>query len=152
MDCYVSIDRAIGVIRSTQTNFWAAIPDVGQNDPMADSTGSAHEDTHRDGRRGPTYEVVWPKSPVGVAGRSPAPRLECLDGARVAFLWDYLFRGDELFPLIEQELTGRFPGLEVVGYDVFGNSHGGDEAEFISRLPQALADNRIDAVISGVGC
>ncbi len=98
------------------------------------------------------YEVVWPRSPRGVGPRRLTDRLENLNGKRVAFLWDYLFRGDELVPMIERELTSRFPGLAVVGYEEFGNSHGGDEADFVARLPKALAEREIDAVVSGIGC
>lgn len=100
----------------------------------------------------PTYEVVWPKSSSGVQQARLADRLESLDGTRVGFVWDYLFRGDEIFPILERELTAQFPGLEVVGYDAFGNSHGGDESDFIDGLPEGLASRHIDAVVSGMGC
>jgi hypothetical protein len=100
----------------------------------------------------PIYAVVWPKSPSGVQKAQRAPRLASLEGARIAFVWDYLFRGDELFPILERELTSQFPDIEVVGYDEFGNSHGGDEADFIAGLPTALATRHIDAVVSGMGC
>lgn len=100
----------------------------------------------------PRYDVVWPKSAQGVQARSLADRLQGLEGKRVAFVWDHLFRGDELFPILRRELTNRFPELEVVDHPEFGNSHGGDEADFIAGLPDALAARRIDAVVSGVGC
>jgi len=100
----------------------------------------------------PMYDVVWPKSPRGVQQIALAPRLSSLAGARVAFLWDYLFRGDELFPLLSQQLQGKFPGIEIVDYDVFGNTHGGDEKEMIAALPEHLIRERIDAVVSGIGC
>lgn len=98
------------------------------------------------------YAVVWPKSPLAVQTRHLAERLDTLEGKRVGFLWDFLFRGHELFPVIEKELQKRFAGIEVVGYDAFGNTHGGDEAEVIAALPDRLRDRRIDAVVSGVGC
>ena len=75
----------------------------------------------------PVYHAVWPRSSSGVQARRRADRLPSLDGARIAFLWDYLFRGDELFPVLEAELRERFPGVDIVGYDVFGNLHGSDE-------------------------
>jgi hypothetical protein len=100
----------------------------------------------------PTYDVVWPRSPRGVQRRRSAQRLDTLDGKRVAFLWDYLFRGDELFPALERELRSRFDGIEVVGYEVFGNLHGADEKERVSRLPDDLRDRGADAVVSGMGC
>ena len=98
------------------------------------------------------YDVVWPATPRGVQTHRRAPRLGGLEGARVAFLWDYLFRGDELFPVLEEELTQRFPSCEIVGYEVFGNLHGADEKERVGRLPDDLRSRGIDAVVSGMGC
>lgn len=99
----------------------------------------------------PTYSVVWPKSPLGVQAQRHAPRLGDLRGARVAFIWEYMFRGDELFPELERHLRDVH-GCEVVGYEVFGNTHGPDEAEVLADLPQKLRDWRVDAAVSGVGC
>lgn len=100
----------------------------------------------------PTYDVVWPKSPRGVQPRQLADRLGGLDGKRVAFLWDDLFRGDEIFPALEAELTQRFPTIDIVGYNVFGNTHGTDEKQMVAGLPEGLAQRHIDAVVSGMGC
>lgn len=100
----------------------------------------------------PTFEVVWPRSPRGVQAQRSAPRLGSLESATVAFLWDYVFRGDELFPLLADELTARHAGVEIVPYDVVGNTHGGDEAALIEALPQTLRDRGVDAVVSGMGC
>ncbi|MDH4170988.1 MAG: hypothetical protein OEW42_15495 [Acidimicrobiia bacterium] len=100
----------------------------------------------------PIYDIVWPRSPKGVQRRRRAARLESLAGARVAFLWDYVFRGDELFPVLERELTARFDGIEIVGYEVWGNLHGADEKERVGRLPGDLRDQGVDAVVSGMGC
>jgi len=100
----------------------------------------------------PTYDVVWPRSPRGVQSHRRAERLGTLDGARVAFLWDYLFRGDELFPVLETELRHRFPDVEIVNYDEFGNLHGSDEKERVGRLPDDLRSRGVDAVVSGMGC
>ncbi len=100
----------------------------------------------------PVYAVVWPKSPMGVQRRRSAPRLESLDGKRIAFLWDHLFRGDELFPVLEQALLDRFEGVEIVGHEEFGNTHGADEKERIAVLADFLRDRQIDAVVSGMGC
>ena len=99
-----------------------------------------------------TFDVVWPKSPRGVQSRPLADRIGTLNGKRVAFLWDYLFRGDEIFPVLEAELIERYPYVEIVGYDVFGNTHGGDEKEMVAGLPNGLSSRHIDAVVSGMGC
>lgn len=100
----------------------------------------------------PTYDVVWPRSPRGVQQRRRADRLDTLAGKRVAFLWDYLFRGDELFPLLAKHLTERYDGIEIVGYEEFGNLHGADEKERVGRLPDDLRHRGVDAVVSGMGC
>jgi hypothetical protein len=100
----------------------------------------------------PTYDVVWPKSPLGAQARRPATRLSTLTGKRIAFVWDHLFRGEELFPVLADELRRRYEGLDIVDYDVFGNLHGPDEHELVRGLPAALAMHRIDGVVSGNGC
>jgi hypothetical protein len=100
----------------------------------------------------PTFDVVWPRSPRGVQARRAAPRLDALDAKRVAFLWDYLFRGDELFPVLEAQLRERFPNIDIVGYAEFGNLHGADEKERVGRLPDELRRRSVDAVVSGMGC
>ncbi len=99
-----------------------------------------------------TYDVVWPRSPRGIQQQRKADRVNTLAGKRVAFLWDYLFRGDELFPILADELTERFEGIEILGYEEFGNLHGADEKERLSHLPEMLHDRGVDGVVSGMGC
>ena len=102
--------------------------------------------------REPTYDVVWPKSPLGTQARRPAPRLVTLAGARIGFAWDHMFRGEELFPVLAEELRRRYEGVEIVGYEVFGNLHGPQEQELVAALPDALHRYRVDAMVSGNGC
>lgn len=100
----------------------------------------------------PIHETVWPSAPRGVQAQRRAPRLTTLDGKRVAFLWDYVFRGDELFPVLAKELQQRYPAIEIVDYPEFGNLHGSDEKERVAALPEQLKVRHVDAVISGMGC
>jgi hypothetical protein len=103
----------------------------------------------------PTFAVVWPSSPQGVQSRALAPRLDGSDGLarkRIGFLWDYLFRGEELFPALQRELTNRYPGVEFVDYRDFGNLHGPEEAQLVGQIPSVIAARGVDAVVSGVGC
>lgn len=102
--------------------------------------------------REPEHAVVWPRSPRGVQQRRRAARLDDLAGKRVAFLWDYVFRGDELFPVLADELRARYAGVEIVDYAEFGNLHGADEKERVGRLPDDLRTRGVDAVVSGMGC
>lgn len=100
----------------------------------------------------PSYDVVWPLAKTGVRRQPLAARLTSLDGATVGFLWDDMFRGDELFPALEAELRRRFPGVRVVGYEHFGNIHGPDEHEVVAALGAKLKERHVDAVVSAVGC
>ncbi|MBI3069463.1 MAG: hypothetical protein HYY79_11465, partial [Betaproteobacteria bacterium] len=57
------------------------------------------------------YEVFWPRTPRQVGVKPLAPRLATLEGRTVAQLWDYMFRGDEVFALLEEGIQARFPGV-----------------------------------------
>ncbi len=102
--------------------------------------------------RGTEYAVVWPRGKRAAENVRFAKRLSTLEGKTVAFLWDWLFRGNEMYPFIQKELAKRYPGIKFVGYEVFGSTHGGEEAKNVPALPTKLKENRCDAVISGVGC
>jgi len=98
------------------------------------------------------YEVVWPRSPRTVKINPVARRLDSLQGKTIAQLWDYIFRGDEIFPILEEELEKRFPGTKFINYNVFGSTHGDKEHEIVASIPAKLKQYRVDAVISGMGC
>ena len=48
------------------------------------------------------YAVVWPRSAKAVEVKPLARRLDKLEGKTIAFLWDDLFRGDEIWPMLEE--------------------------------------------------
>lgn len=99
------------------------------------------------------YEVVWPRGKQQREERAnPAARLSDLRGKTVAVIWNYVFRGEEIFPLLETELAERFPGVEFVKPDQFGNTHGSEERQVLADLPAKLKEFGVDAVISGNGC
>lgn len=97
------------------------------------------------------YEVVAPTGRRVRAAHLSAPPIGSLRGIRIAEIWDYLFRGDELFGLLREALRRRAAGIEIVPYPVIGRIHGPDEARLLAELPQVLARERVGAVISGVG-
>jgi hypothetical protein len=103
-----------------------------------------------DGRE--IYRVVWPRGARTVQATDVAPRLPTLEGKTIGQLWDDLFRGDEIFPMLEAELGRRFPGVRFVRYDVFGSTHGRDEGRVLAELPDKLRQHEVDAVISGMAC
>ena len=95
--------------------------------------------------------VLWPGGDSAVAPIEPAPRPAGLDATRVGFLWNHMFRGEEIFPLLARQLEDEFEGVEFVGFDAFGSTFGGDEHAVVEALPSRLRDLGVDAVISGVG-
>src|SRR5262245_12252573 len=98
------------------------------------------------------YRAVWPRGVQTAVMTELAPRLDSLAGKTIGQLWDDLFRGDEIFPVLERELGQRFPGVRFVRYDVFGSTHGGAEQRVIALLPEKLRALQVDAVISGMAC
>ena len=97
-------------------------------------------------------QVLWPRGRRTVTARPVAPRLETLAGKTIGQLWDDLFRGDEIFPILEEELGRRFPGVRFVRYDTFGSTHGRHEGKVLAELPEMLRRHQVDAVISGMAC
>jgi hypothetical protein len=96
----------------------------------------------------PQYRVVrpvgrWAAKPVGIGAATA--------GRRIGFVWDHVFRGDEIFRIIEAEFRERDLGLTFVGYEVFGDIHGRDAADVVAALPSRLRAEEVDAVIVGVG-
>jgi hypothetical protein len=98
------------------------------------------------------YEAYWPRSARQQRTRQLAPRLATLEGKTVAQLWDYLFKGDEVFALLEEGLKKRYPGIKFVSWREFGSTHGGEEKEALAALPRRFKELGVDAVISGMAC
>ena len=100
---------------------------------------------------GEEFEALWPGGVCAVQTVSPAPRID-LPGKRIGFLWGDMFRGDEIFQMLQRNLTERFDSIEYVNYDRFGPIFGGDEHSVVAALPNRLKKLGVDAVISGIGC
>ena len=98
------------------------------------------------------YEALWPRSPRQTKLKSLAPRLDTLEGKTVAQVWDYVFRGDEVFALLEEGLKQRFPNIRWVSYKEFGSTHGSNEREVVGSLADRFKALGVDATISGMGC
>ena len=97
------------------------------------------------------YEVFWPGGPSAVHTVPAAPRTN-LTGKRIGFLWNYVFRGEEIFPILKKSISERYENVEFVSYEKFGSTFGGDEHAALNALPKLLKQLKIDAVISGIGC
>jgi hypothetical protein len=98
------------------------------------------------------YEVLWPRSPRQVQLKPLAARLASLEGKTIAELWDFVFRGDEVYAHLEAALKARFPRVRFVSWREFGSTHGGSEREVVAALPRRFKELGVDAAISGMGC
>ena len=97
------------------------------------------------------HEVLWPLSRRAVEDRPLAPRLPDLNGKTVCELWDVIFRGETIYPLVRDYIKARFPRVKFVGYEAFGNFHGAREREVSAAIPAKLRAHGADAAIVGVG-
>src|SRR5260221_11952996 len=99
-----------------------------------------------------TYAALSPVGPRIVRPITPARRPSSLRDKTVGFLWNGLFRGEEIFPILKQLLTARDASIRLIDFSEVGLVFGGDENEELTRLPGRLRELGVDAVIAGVGC
>ena len=96
-----------------------------------------------------TYRVVHPLGqPVrrtGAGGNRP----RTLDGVTIGELSNHKFDTGFTFEVIEKAIAKRFPTVKFVPFERFGDVYGPREAEVIRDLPQKLAAEGVDLVISG---
>ena len=97
------------------------------------------------------YEVVWPLARTRSKGVAMNPRFTDKSAKRVGFIWDYFFRGDEMFPLIQAGIAESYPGSSFVPYTAFGNVHGHEEQAVLAALPERIRAQKLDAIVVGVG-
>src|SRR5262245_52004573 len=98
----------------------------------------------------PRFEVLWPLSRRAVSDTRAAPRLPDLNDKTVAELWDVIFRGETIYPLVREHIKARFPRVKFVGYEAFGNFHGARERDVFAALPEKLRAHKADAAIVGI--
>jgi hypothetical protein len=100
----------------------------------------------------PQYEAVWP---LGRRHTKPVSRRVLgpldLNGKTVAFIWNYRYRGNDMFQLIQSAIEQRYTGTSFVGPEVFGDIHGTDERQVISALPGHLVRANVDVAVVAVG-
>jgi len=99
----------------------------------------------------PRYDVLSPLSRKAVKTTAAAPRVPDLNGKTICELWDVIFRGETIYPLVRQYIQARYPGVRFVGYESFGNFHGAREAEVSAQIPEKLRAHGADAAIVGIG-
>lgn len=99
----------------------------------------------------PTYAVVEPVGPQRLAPLTAATGVDDLAGTRIGFVWDSLFDGDLIYDAIAAELGERYEGMGFVGHEVFGDIHGHAEKQVLDELPARMRDERVDAIVAGIG-
>ncbi len=97
------------------------------------------------------YEVVWPLGKSVYKKIPCAPRISDLRGKTICELYDQLFRGDEILPLVRNSLQKQYEGIKFVNYTAFGNIHTHDQPKVLEGLPELLHKHGCDAVIGLVG-
>jgi hypothetical protein len=99
----------------------------------------------------PVYEVVWPLGKSHWDTRAPNERVADLRGKTICEIWDHVFRGEQIFPIIRATMQKLYPGVRFIEYDKFGDTHGPRQKQVLEALPGLLKQYGCDAVISGVG-
>jgi hypothetical protein len=98
------------------------------------------------------YRVVYPLGVQATSEKNVAASLPDLNGKTIAELWNYAFRGDETFPIIEKKIREKYPDVRFVSYEEFGNFHDpSQEGKIMGELPSRLKKFKCDAVIAGNG-
>lgn len=99
---------------------------------------------------GGVYRVLWPRGRKAGAITALARRLGTLEGKTVCELWDGIFRGDEIFPVLERGLSERYPGVNLVPWTDFprDGDHGFPDWK---AHPEVLREKGCDAVIIASG-
>ena len=99
----------------------------------------------------PLFEVVWPLGRFVSKPVELAAAVLDLNGKTVCELWDDVFRGDQIYAVLNEELRKKFPDITIVEAKTLGNIHGVHEREYVANLPDLLQQHGSDAVISAVG-
>lgn len=97
----------------------------------------------------PCFHVVHPAGRRPVVTHANTSGLGELTGKRIALVWDYLFRGDDIFRLAKERFTADWSDVEFVDYETFGNIH--DHEELFDELPSRFRELEIDGTIVATG-
>lgn len=97
----------------------------------------------------PSFDVVHPVSRRPHVARTSNADLPGLTGKKIALVWDYLFRGDDVFRLVKERFQAGRSGAEFVDHEVFGDVHG--HPELLDQLPSRLREMGVDGTIVATG-
>lgn len=98
----------------------------------------------------PSYATLWPLGRSTQRGRRAQAGLEGFSGARIALVWDHLFKGDEILRAFEERLGAQFADVEFIDHTHFVGDFGDDYSGF-DALRTQLAHAKADAAVVAVG-
>ena len=99
----------------------------------------------------PQFAALWPLASRRKDTIAGAPRLTDLNGKVICEIWDGIFRGETIYPLVREYIRERFPDVKFVSSSEFGNFYGAREHAVLEELPARLKEHGIDAAIVGIG-
>ena len=102
------------------------------------------------------HEVVNPLGMPAIEPTPPAARLDTLEGKTICEISNGGFNDKISFPIIEQKLKARYPGIKIVPYSEFPlttiNAFWPErKGETLEAVRNAIVRNGCDAVVTGNG-
>jgi hypothetical protein len=98
----------------------------------------------------PSYATLWPLGRSTQRGRRAQAGLAKLSGARIALIWDHLFKGDEILRAFSERLSAQLADIEFIDHEHFVSDFG-DDYSGLETLSEQLAKARADAAVVAVG-
>ena len=101
-------------------------------------------------------EIISPLGKPDIEPTSPATRLDTLEGKTICEISNGGFNDRISFPIIEQMLKERYPGIKIVPYSEFPlttiNAFWPErKSETLEAVRNTIVKNGCDAVITGNG-
>lgn len=97
-------------------------------------------------------EVVWPLGKGASRPQPLAPRLDTLEDKTICGTYNGSFYFNQTWPLIQELLKKKYPGIKFVGWEEFGIITDKERGAVLNALPDKFKKYSCDAVISGRGC
>jgi hypothetical protein len=98
----------------------------------------------------PSYGTLWPLGRSAQRGPRTQVGLQKLSGARIALVWDHLFKGDEILRAFAERLRAEYPDIDLIDHAHFVGDFGDDYSVF-DTLREQLARLKPDAAVVAVG-
>ncbi|MGA2462980.1 MAG: hypothetical protein ABSH06_01325 [Thermodesulfobacteriota bacterium] len=96
------------------------------------------------------YKALWPRGRKTLDIVPLARRLDTLEGKTICELWDGLFRGDEIFLMLEELISEQYSGVTFVRWTQLprDGDHGFPDWK---AHPNLLTEKGCDCVIVATG-